>query len=140
MWYDHSHVPLGFHQVNYPKADLWLQNEFVGCNLPVPITVRPTVADPGRGGGGGGGAGLTPIRPTFVFYFLFDLESFASIGSHITIQLVDFLLKRVVPFGTIKFQAYHRFNILLAYLLAFSYGKSPQTSKLAGEDTKVLIK
>ena len=29
---------------------------------------------------------------------------------------------------------------LLAYLLAFSYGKSPQTSKLAEEDTKVLIK
>ena len=28
-----------------------------------------------------------------------------------------------------------QFNILLAYLLAFSYGKSPQTSKLDGEDT-----
>ena len=29
------------------------------------------------------------------------------------------------------------FNILLAYLLAFSYGRSPQTSKLDGKDTQV---
>ena len=29
--------------------------------------------------------------------------------------------------------------ISLAYLLAFSYGKSPQTSKLDGEDTKVVL-
>ena len=83
-------------QVNYPKADLWLQKEFVGCNLPVPITVRRTVADAVRGSGRG------PV----VFYCLFDPESFVSIGSHITIQLVDFSLKRAVPFGTIKFQAY----------------------------------
>ena len=91
--------------INYPKADLWLQNEFVGCNLPVPITVRRTVADPVRGSGRG------PDPPPsglwlFVFYYLFDPESFASVGSHITIQRVHFSLKRAVPFGTIKFQAY----------------------------------
>ena len=52
------------------------------------------------------GSGPAPIRPAVVFYCLFDPESFVSIGSHITIQLVDFSLKRAVPFGTIKFQAY----------------------------------
>ena len=54
----------------------------------------------------GAGSGPAPIRPVVVFYYLFDPESFASVGSHITIQLVDFSLKRAVPFGTIKFQAY----------------------------------
>ena len=90
--------------MNYPKADLWLQNEFVGCNLPVPITVKTYSG--GSSERVGAGSGPAPIRPVVVFYYLFDPESFESVGSHITIQLVDFSLKRAVPFGTIKFQAY----------------------------------
>ena len=92
MWYGHSHVRLGFHQVNYPKADLWLQKEFVGCNLPVPITVKTYSG--GSSERVGAGSRPAPIRPAVVFYYLFDPESVACIGSHITIQLVDFSLQR----------------------------------------------
>ena len=53
-------------QVNYPKADLWLQKEFVGCNLPVPITVRRTVADPVRGSGRGPDPPPSGLRLFFI--------------------------------------------------------------------------
>ena len=53
-------------QVNYPKADLWLQKEFVGCNLPVPITVRCTVADAVRGSGRGPDPPLSGLRLFFI--------------------------------------------------------------------------
>ena len=45
----------------------------------------------------------------------------------------------IAPF-VLDYLHFKEFNILLAYFLAFSYGKSPQTSKLDGEDTLVLIK
>ena len=76
----------------------------MGCNLPVPITVKTYSG--GSSERVGAGSGPAPIRPAVVFYYLFDPESFASVGSHVAIQLVDFSLKRTVPFGTIKFQAY----------------------------------
>ena len=44
--------------------------------------------------GSGRGPDPPPSGLRLFFYYLFDPESVASIGSHITIQLVDFSLQR----------------------------------------------